>query len=90
MLKKKIQEQQIQALKSRNKSQFEFIQYILAQIKNAEIDKLGELTDEEVKNVLLKIKEQVEEGAEAAKKGNRKELLASYEEQKKVLLSITG
>ena len=90
MLKKKIQEQQIQALKSRNKSQFEFIQYILAQIKNAEIDKLGELTDEEVKNVLLKIKEHVEEGAEAAKKGNRKELLASYEEQKKVLLSITG
>jgi uncharacterized protein YqeY len=89
MLKKKVQEKQIQALKSKNRPQFEFIQYILAQIKNAEIEKLADLTDDEVKNVLSKIKKQVDEAIEAAKKGNRNDVLTSYEEQKKVLLSIT-
>jgi len=89
MLKKKIQELQISSLKSKNRPQFEFVQYILAQIKNAEINKLGELTDDEIKLVLGNVKKQVEEGIEAAKKGERKDLIIKYEEQKKVLLSIT-
>ena len=89
VLKKNIQKLQISSLKSKNRPQFEFVQYTLAQIKNAEIDKLGELTDDEVKGVLEKVKKQIDEAIEAAKKGERKDLIIKYEEQKKVLLSIT-
>ena len=88
VLKKNIQKLQISSLKSKNRPQFEFIQYILAQIKNAEIDKLGELTEDEVRGVLEKVKKQIDEAIEAAKKGERKDLIIKYEEQKKVLLSI--
>lgn len=88
MLKSLLQKEQIDALKSHNQEKLDFIRYILAQIKNAEIDKKGELTDEEIKVSLSKVMKQVEDGIGAAKKGARSDLLTKYETQKKTLSSI--
>ena len=89
MLKSLLQKEQVDALKSHNQEKLDFIRYILAQIINAEIDKKGELTDEEIKVSLSKVMKQIEDGIEAAKKGGRSELLAKYETQKEILSSIT-
>ena len=59
MLKSLLQKEQIDALKSHNQEKLDFIRYILAQIKNDEIDKKGELTDEEVKVSLSKVMKEI-------------------------------
>ena len=88
MLKSLLQKEQIDALKSHNQEKLDFIRYILAQIKNDEIDKKADLTDDEVKLSLSKVLKQIEDGLEAAKKGNRTDLLTKYEAQKKILSTI--
>jgi len=88
MLKSLLQKEQIIALKSGQREKLDFIRYILAQIKNAEIEKRQNLTDEEEKKVADVVKKQIEDGIEAAKKGSRSDLLAKYEAQKKILSSI--
>ncbi|MFH1826923.1 MAG: GatB/YqeY domain-containing protein [bacterium] len=89
MLKSLLQKKQIDALKARDSEKLDFIRYILAQIKNAEIEKRHDLTDEEVKIVMNKVNKQIEDGIDAAKKGSRVDLQVKYEKQKKVLSSIT-
>ncbi|GIW64358.1 MAG: aspartyl-tRNA amidotransferase subunit B [Patescibacteria group bacterium] len=85
MLKQKIQEDQIQALKSGDKDRLDVLRFILSQIKNKEIDKNqpsgGELTDEEVILVLKKIAKELKESIEAFKKGGREDLVKENEKQ---------
>ena len=88
MLKSLLQKEQIDALKAHNQEKLDFIRYILAQIQNDEINKKADLTDDEVKLSLSKVLKQIEDGLEAAKKGNRIDLLTKYEAQKKILSSI--
>ncbi|OGK15262.1 hypothetical protein A2774_02440 [Candidatus Roizmanbacteria bacterium RIFCSPHIGHO2_01_FULL_39_12c] len=89
MLRKKIVEDQIRALKNREADRLSTLRYILAQIKNKEIDKKSfdathdkqELTDEEVVAVLRKICKELIESIAAFKKGDRQDLVSEYQKQ---------
>ncbi len=78
MLRQKLQNDQIVALKSGDKIKLSVLRFILAQIKNKEIDKNppagGELNDEEILIVLRKVIKELKESVEAFEKGGRKEL----------------
>lgn len=65
MLKQKLQDDQLQALKSGQKEKLSVVRYILAQIKNKEIEKQSELSDEDVVGVLKKIAKELRESVEA-------------------------
>src|SRR3989338_8943712 len=78
MLRQKLQDDQIAALKAGDKIKLGILRFILAQIKNKEIDKNppagGELTDEETLVVLRKVIKELKESVEAFEKVGRKEL----------------
>ena len=81
MLRQKIQDDQITALKSGEKTKLGILRFILAQIKNKEIDKKSELTDEETMVVLRKVIKELKESVEAFEKGVRKELAEDNKKQ---------
>lgn len=87
MLKAKLQDDQIKALKSQQSDQLEFLRYILAQIKNKEIEKQGELTEEETVTVLQKIAKELQESLEASKTGDRQDLIGKYQKQLDIISS---
>jgi len=74
MLRQKLQDDQIIALKSGDKTKLEILRFILAQIKNKEIDKKSELNDEETLVVIKKVTKELKESIEAFEKGGRKDL----------------
>jgi len=86
MLKQKLQEDQIIALKSGDHDKLNIIRFIISQIKNKEIEKRGELSDDEVILVLKKIAKELNESISAFEKGNRQDLV---EENKKQLTIIS-
>jgi uncharacterized protein YqeY len=81
MIQQKIQSDQIQALKAGDKKRLETLRYILAQIKNKEIEKREALSDDEVLNVLRKIIKELKESIESFEKANRTDLAAEYKAQ---------
>jgi uncharacterized protein YqeY len=85
MIKEKMQADQLTALKSGDKPTLDVLRYILAQLKNKEIEKKGELTDEEVVSLVRKQVKELNESIEAFTKGARTELAAASEEQKRIL-----
>lgn len=85
MIVKKLQDEQINSLKSGDKTRLEIIRYILAQIKNREIEKKGELTDEESVTVLKKIVKELKESIEASQKGQREDLASGYQKQLEIV-----
>ena len=87
MLQQKLQTDQIQALKSGDKKKLETLRYILAQIKNKEIDKREPLTDDEVTNVLRKIIKELKESIESFEKGNRTDLAQEYKTQYEIAIA---
>lgn len=74
MIKQAIQADQITAMKAHDSKKLETIRYILAQIKNREVDTQKEITDEEVVNVLRKETKKLRESIDAAKQANRVDL----------------
>jgi len=88
MLRQKIQADQIAALKAGEKTKLSVLRFILAQVKNKEIDKNppagGELTDEETMVVLRKVIKELKESVEAFEKGGRKELAEDSKKQLEV------
>ncbi len=81
MLRQQLQTDIIQSMKSGDKARVEVLRYILAQVKNKEVDKKSELDDNEVLDVLRKQIKQLKESIEAFTKGNRPELAAEYQAQ---------
>ncbi len=85
MLRQKLQADQIVALKAGDKTKLAILRFILAQIKNKEIDKNppagGELDDEETVVVLRKVIKEIKESIEAFEKGGRKDLLEDNKKQ---------
>ncbi len=81
MLRQKLQDDQIAALKSGDKTRLNVLRFILAQIKNKEIDKKSDLNDEEVLIVLRKVIKELKESVEAFEKGGRKDLLDDNKKQ---------
>ena len=85
MVKQKIIQDQILAMKQRDQNKVTTLRYILAQLKNKEIDKKGELSDEEELVILRKIGKELKESIDAFRKGKREDLIAQYESQLKLL-----
>jgi hypothetical protein len=81
MLRQKLQDDQLAALKAGEKTKLGVLRFILSQIKNKEIDKKSELTDEETLSVLRKVIKELKESVEAFEKGGRKELAEDNKKQ---------
>ncbi len=86
MIKQKLQEDQLNALKSGDKDRLSILRYIIAQIKNKEIEKKTEINDDEALSILKKIVKELKESIEAFTKGNRADLVAEYEKQLKLVI----
>ncbi|GIW62439.1 MAG: hypothetical protein KatS3mg090_0265 [Patescibacteria group bacterium] len=83
----RLKSDQINALKKGQKMVLEVVRYILSKIKNKQIELQRELTDADVVQVLRKIKKELSESLEYAKKGNRQEAVEEYQQQLKILES---
>ncbi len=85
MLKTKLQQDQIKALKEKDSKKPEVLRFILSRIKNKEIEKQAELSDEEVITVLRKLEKELKESLEYAQKSNREDLVRDYQNQLEVI-----
>ena len=87
MLRQKLQDDQVTALKAGEKTKLGILRFILAQIKNKEIDKKSELNDDEVLIVLRKVIKELKESVEAFEKSGRKELAEDNKKQLEIASS---
>ncbi len=85
MLRQKLQDDQLAALKSGNKEVLEIIRFVLAKVKNQEIEKKDLLNDEETLAVLKKVVRELNESKEAAVKGGRADLVKQNDAQLAIL-----
>ncbi len=81
MLGQKLQADQVEALKSHNTEKLEVLRFIIAKIKNKEIEKKSELTDEEVVDILRKHIKELNEAITAFEKGGRTDLIDQNKKQ---------
>ena len=89
-LREKIQEQFNAALKNKNKTLISALRLVLAAVKERDIanrtnGKKEEVKDPEIVKVLRKMKKQRQESADLYKKGQRLELLATEENEIKII-----
>lgn len=87
MLYEQLQAEQITAMKAKEVLKLQTIREIISKIKNKEIDKGGPLVDEEILEVIKKIKKEILESVESFEKGGRADLVA---ETKKQLAIVTS
>ncbi|QQS44361.1 GatB/YqeY domain-containing protein [Candidatus Roizmanbacteria bacterium] len=85
MIKQTIQADQIAAMKAHDTDKLQTLRYILAQIKNKEIEKREDLTNEEAVDVLRKENKKLQEAAEAFKQGGREDLAAENAKQAEII-----
>ncbi len=87
MIKQKLQADQIAAMKAKDVEKLQTLRYILAQIKNIEIDKHADLTDEEIIQVFRKEIKKLDDSIVSFDKASRSDLSAEYKAQKDILAS---
>ena len=85
MLRQKLQDDQLSALKSGNKEVLEILRFVIAKVKNQEIEKKAELNDEETLSVLKKVVRELNESKDAAVKASRKDLIDQNDKQIEIL-----
>ncbi len=85
MLFQKLQADQIQALKSSDKEKLEMLRFVISRIKNREIEKKSELSDEEVIDILRKQIKELNEANAAFAKGGRNDLIEGNNKQIAIL-----
>ena len=87
-LKDKLSEDMKQAMKDKEagKLRLSVIRMVRASIKNAEIDRKKELSDEEVLDVLAKEVKMRRDSLEEFRKGNRPDLVAGLEQEIAILM----
>ncbi|KKQ37604.1 MAG: GatB/Yqey domain protein [Candidatus Roizmanbacteria bacterium GW2011_GWA2_37_7] len=85
MIKQTLQKEQIEAMKAKETFRLQTIRYILAQIKNKEIDSQKELSDEEVVDVLRKEAKKLQDSIDAYKNANRDDLQTESQQQLDIL-----
>lgn len=81
----KLKEDMKDAMRARDKVRLGTIRLLLAEIKKAEIDKIGALDEEETLTLLTREAKKRRESAEAYRQGNRQEL-ADQEEAELVII----
>ncbi len=87
MLKQKLQEDQIQALKNKQITKLNIIRYILSKIKNEEINKKSNLSDEEIILIIKKLLQENKETYFYAQKNKNEILIKKLSEEKEILSS---
>jgi len=85
MLRKKLQQDQIIALKSGDKDKLEVLRFVISAIKNREIEKKAELNDEETILVLKKFAKELKESIVAFEKGKRADLVQANKKQLEII-----
>lgn len=85
MLSDKIQENTTAALKGRDEVTLSTLRFLQSDIKNKEIEKKENLTDDEIVQVIRKQVKELVEAAEMFKKGNRVDLVSQNEKQIEIL-----
>jgi len=85
MLRDKLTDQMKQAMKAKDVLRLSALRYLMSLVKNKEIDKKSELTDEEVMGLVKTEVKKRREAVEQFKKGGRDDLVAEEEEKIKVL-----
>ncbi|RKQ63526.1 hypothetical protein C7457_0400 [Thermovibrio guaymasensis] len=86
-LKERLKEDMKAALKAKDKEKLSVIRMLQALIKNAEIDKRGELTDEEIISLLQKYAKQRRESIEMYEKGGRQDLVEKEKRELEIVES---
>lgn len=81
MLKQQIQEQIISALKTKDSRKANILRGVISQVKNMEIDKKSDLTDEEIITVIKKQIKTLVEAKDMFEKGGRMDLVLANEEE---------
>ncbi len=81
MLKEKIQDELTKVIKERHQEEMDVLRYVLSEIKNKEIEKQGELSDEEVVKVIQKEIKKLREANELFAQGKRLDLVRQNESQ---------
>ncbi len=75
MIKNQLQTDLYQAMKEKNQKLVDFLRFVLSKIKNLEIDKKTEITDEEAVVLLRKIKTELTDSLSFAQKSARNNLV---------------
>lgn len=86
LLKEKIQEQLKEAMKSKDKARLRTLRMVIAALKNFEVEKMGEATDEEVIQIIQKEVKKRKEAIEEYKKAGREDLAQSEREELEILM----
>ena len=84
MTKSQLMEDMKQAMRERNTLKLQTIRFLLAEIKNVEIDQ-GELSDEAIDKIIARQVKQMEEAIGDLEKSGREELVAEEREKIAVL-----
>lgn len=85
MLKQQIKQDLIEAMKSKDKIKVSTLRLLNSSIKNVEIDRREELTEEEIGQIVSKEIKKRKEAIEEYKKGNRPELAEKEEKEAQIL-----
>src|SRR5690606_11176304 len=85
MIKQQLLDAQTAAIKGKDLETLSVIRYILAKIKNKEIEKQTEITEEEALNILKKEAKKLNESIDACQKAGREELVNEYKGQLQIL-----
>ncbi len=84
-LKEKIMADMKEAMKAKDAAKVSTLRLLLSEIKNREIDKRGELTDDEVIAVIQKAVKQRKESIEQYEKAGRSELVEKEKKELEIL-----
>ncbi|MGB9667371.1 MAG: GatB/YqeY domain-containing protein [Thermosulfidibacteraceae bacterium] len=87
MLKERISNDMKEAMKNKDSVKVSALRLLLSEIKNKEIDKRGDLSDEEILAVIQKAVKQREESIEHYRKGNREDLVEKEMRELEILKS---
>jgi hypothetical protein len=84
-LEERLRNELTAAVKAKNEATVRTLRFVMAQVKDGEIEKRAPLTDEEIIQVLKRLVKQHQESIEAFQKAGREELVAQESEEKKLL-----
>ncbi len=85
MLRQKLQQDQITALKNKDQEKLDVLRFLISKIKNQEIDLKKDLNDEEIILIIKKNIKELNESIQAFKKGNRQDLVEKNQKQLSIL-----
>lgn len=84
-LEERLRDEVTVAMKAKNEATVRTLRFVMAQVKDAQIEKRAPLTDEEVVQVLKRLVKQRQESIEAFQKAGREDLVDRESEEKKLL-----